>query len=93
MRCAWYFSVTWFPTYLLEVSEFDLKSIAAIAGTMGMAGQFGGVVSPIVLGMIVSRTGNWPLTFPATAIICLAVAICWLNDPIAPLDEHLSHDA
>jgi ACS family glucarate transporter-like MFS transporter len=184
MSYAWYFFVTWFPTYLLEVWKFDLKASAALAGlplflggfgslaagwltpllarrigigrtrrwigagamaaaagllvastfatnpyvavilialvsfamdltmpgswttcmdiggratgtlggTMNMMGQFGGFVSPIVLGLIVGRTGNWPLTFHVTAIVCLAGAACWLFiDPTTPLDSEQHH--
>lgn len=179
MSYAWYFFVTWFPTYLLEVWSFDLKSSAALAGlplflggfgslaagwltpplarrigigrarqyigagamaaaavllvastlatnpyvavglialvsfamdltmpgswttcmdiggratgtlggTMNMMGQFGGFVSPIVLGIIVGRTGQWGTTFYVTALVCLAGAACWLFiDPTTPLD-------
>ena len=32
MSYAWYFFVTWFPTYLLEVWKFDLKASATLAG-------------------------------------------------------------
>jgi nitrate/nitrite transporter NarK len=185
MSYAWYFFVTWFPTYLLEVWDFDLKSSAALAGlpllfggfgslaagwitpplarrigvgparrmlgcgamaaaagllvavtlvsnpyaavafitlvsfamdltmpgswttcmdiggratatlggTMNMMGQLGGFVSPIVLGIIVGRTGNWPLTFHVTAIICLCGAACWaFIDPTTPLDGTAPHD-
>ena len=185
MSYAWYFFVTWFPTYLLEVWKFDLKASAVLAGlplllggfgslaagwlmpplarrigigrarrwlgagamaaaagllmastfatnpylavvlialvsfaidltmpgswttcmdiggratgtlggTMNMAGQFGGFVSPIVLGIIVGRTGNWPLTFHVTAVVCLAGAVCWLFiDPTTPLDSESHHD-
>lgn len=180
MSYAWYFFVTWFPTYLLEVWSFDLKASAALAGlplflggfgslaagwltpflahrigvgrarrwlgagamataagllvastfatnpfvavaliamvsfvmdltmpgswttcmdiggratatlggTMNMMGQFGGFVSPIVLGMIVGRTGEWATTFYVTAVVCLAGAACWLFiDPTTPLDS------
>jgi MFS family permease len=185
MSYAWYFFVTWFPTYLLEVWKFDLKASALLAGlplflggfgslaagwilpwlterlgvgrarrwigagamaaaacllvastfatnpyvavmlialvsfvmdltmpaswttcmdiggratatlggTMNMMGQFGGFVSPIVLGMIVSRTGEWATTFHVTAIVCLAGAACWLFvDPTTPLDGDATHD-
>jgi len=186
MSYAWYFFVTWFPTYLMNVWKYDLKSSAALAGlplllggfgslvggwllppltsrvgvgrarrwvgagamsaaagllvattcatspimavalislvsfamdltmpgswttvmdiggrgtatlggAMNMMGQFGGFVSPIVLGMIVGRTGDWTLTFHVTAVVCLAGAACWLwIDPATPLDDHAPHDA
>ena len=178
MSYAWYFFVTWFPTYLLEVWALDLKTSAALAGlplllggcgslaagwltpplaarvgvgrarrwlgaggmaaaagllvaaafathplvavtlialvsfamdltlpgswttcmdiggratatlggTMNMMGQFGGFVSPIVLGTLVGRTGDWAPTFHVTALVCLAGAACWLFiDPTTPL--------
>jgi MFS family permease len=178
---AWYFFVTWFPTYLLEVHRFDLKQsallaglplfvggfgsmlagavtprlvrvigdpgltrrligvvgllgaggcllaattlrepilavlaiaaasfcnditmpgswtscmevgdryVGTIAGTMNMMGNFGGFVSPIVLGYIVGRTGDWNLTFYVTAGIYALGAICWwLVDPVTPLEQ------
>jgi nitrate/nitrite transporter NarK len=70
------------------------RTTATLGGTMNMAGQFGGFVSPIVLGLVVGRTGNWPLTFHVTALVCLAGAACWLFiDPTTPLDEAAPNDA
>ena len=69
------------------------RATGTLGGTMNMAGQFGGFVSPIVLGIIVGRTGNWPLTFHVTAVVCLAGAACWLFiDPTTPLDSESHHD-
>jgi MFS transporter, ACS family, glucarate transporter len=176
---SWYFFITWFPTYLLEVHKFDLKQSALLAGlplfvggfgsifggwitpyaqqwlggmsltrrltgvtglvgaagclvgatflhdpilavvaialasffnditmpaswttcmdvgdryvgtvsgTMNMMGNLGGFVSPIVLGYIVGRTGNWDLTFYVTAGLYLLGALCWwFLDPVTPL--------
>ncbi|ACB75953.1 MFS transporter [Opitutus terrae] len=177
---AWYFFITWFPTYLLEVHKFDLKSSALLAGLplllggagcflagalvprftrrfghgglirrlfgvvgqggaalcliaatffsqpllavtaialasfsndlsipcswttcmdvggryvgtlsgmMNMVGNIGGFLSPIVLGYIVGRTGDWNLTFYVTAAVYLLGALCWwLIDPVTPLE-------
>jgi nitrate/nitrite transporter NarK len=176
---AWYFFITWFPTYLLEVHRFDLKQsallaglplfvggfgslftgwltpmvqerlgsvsltrrvvgatgltlaagclvtatllsqpllavaaiaaasffndvalpgawttcmdiggryVGTVAGTMNMMGNFGGFVSPIVLGYVVGRTGDWNLTFYLTAALYLLGAVCWwLLDATTPL--------
>jgi nitrate/nitrite transporter NarK len=69
------------------------RATGTLGGTMNMMGQIGGFVSPIVLGMIVGRTGNWPLTFHVTAVVCLAGAACWLFiDPTTPLDSESHHD-
>jgi sugar phosphate permease len=178
---AWYFFVTWFPTYLIEVHRFDLKQsallaglplflggfgsmfsgwltphlqrwmgdaamtrrivgmvgmlgaaaclvlatrlqqpilavlaiavasffnditmpgswttcmevggryVGTIAGTMNMMGNFGGVFSPIALGYIVGRTGDWNLTFFVTAALYVLGALCWWAiDPVTPLEE------
>jgi MFS transporter, ACS family, glucarate transporter len=176
---AWYFFITWFPTYLLEVQKFDLKGSALLAGLpllvggfgsllagvltprlqswlgsaglarrvvgvlgltwaaaclvaatflhapllavtaialaslgndftlpgswttcmdiggpcvgtlsgmMNMVGNVGGFLSPIVLGYIVGRTGDWNLTFEVTAGIYVLGAVCWwFIDPVTPL--------
>jgi MFS family permease len=178
---AWYFFITWFPTYLLEVHGFDLKRSALLAGLplllggggcflagalvprlqrrfghgglirrlfgvvgqsgaalcliaatflkepmlavgaialasfsndlsipgswttcmdvggryvgtlsgmMNMVGNIGGFLSPIVLGYIVGRTGDWNLTFYVTAGVYVIGALCWwFIDPVTPLDE------
>lgn len=176
---AWYFYVTWFPTYLLEVHRFDVKSsallaglplllgglgcavtgalaprvqaalgvsrarrgfgvlgfvgaaaclllatqlrepllaVAAIAGAsfandltlpgawttcmdvggpcvgtlsgaMNMVGNIGGFLSPIVLGYVVGRTGDWNITFLVTAAVYGVGALCWWTlDPVTPLE-------
>ncbi len=176
---AWYFFITWFPTYLLEVHRFDLKQsallaglplllggcgcllvgvitppvqrligsagltrrllgvvgftgaaccllaatwlkqpmlavgaialaslcnditipgswttcmdiggryVGTISGMMNMVGNIGGFLSPIVLGYIVGRTGDWNLTFYVTAAVYAGGALCWwLIDPVTPL--------
>lgn len=176
---AWYFFITWFPTYLLEVHKFDLKQsallaglplllggggcllvgaltppvqrwlgsagltrrlfgvcgftgaalcllaatwikqpllavsaiglaslcndvtipgswttcmdiggryVGTISGMMNMVGNIGGFLSPIVLGYIVGRTGNWDLTFYVTAVVYAGGALCWwIIDPVTPL--------
>lgn len=178
---AWYFFVTWFPTYLLEVHKFDLKQsallaglplflggfgamfsgwltphlqtwigdkaftrrivgvvgflgagscliaatmiqqpilavlaialasfcndvsmpgawtacmevgnkyVGTVAGTMNMMGNLGGFVSPIVLGYIVGRTGDWNFSFYLTAGLYGIGALCWwFVDPVTPLEE------
>ena len=180
---AWYFFITWFPTYLLEVHKFDLKRSALLAGLpllvggfgsllagtlaprlqglsgsagltrrlfgvagmvgaaacllattflrepwmavmaialasfgndftlpgawtacmdvggscvgtlsgmMNMVGNIGGVLSPIVLGYIVGRTGDWNLTLYVTAAVYLLGALCWwFLDPVTPLEEQV----
>lgn len=70
------------------------QATATLAGAMNMMGNLGGFLSPIILGTIVSQTGDWTMTFFMTAIICLTGAVMWLFiDPITPLDSSTSHDA
>jgi MFS transporter, ACS family, glucarate transporter len=64
------------------------KSVGTLSGSMNMIGNLGGFLSPIVLGYIVGRTGNWNLTFYVTGGVCVLGALCWLRvDPVTPLDN------
>jgi len=54
------------------------KFTGTVSGAMNMMGNLGGVMSPIVLGAIVQRTGNWNLTFYMTAALYFVGATCWL---------------
>jgi MFS family permease len=66
------------------------KYVGTVAGTMNMMGNFGGFVSPIVLGYIVGRTGDWNLTFYVTAALYIFGGICWwFIDPITPLEQQV----
>ena len=63
------------------------KSVATLSGTMNMMGNVGGVLSPIVCGYLVQRTGNWNLAFYVTAAAYVLGAFCWLKmDPVTPLE-------
>ena len=62
------------------------RYVGTISGMMNMVGNIGGFLSPIVLGYIVGRTGNWDLTFYVTAVVYAGGALCWwLIDPVTPL--------
>lgn len=66
------------------------KYVGTVSGTMNMMGNLGGFVSPIVLGYIVGRTGNWNLTFYVTAGLYFLGAACWwLLDPVTPLEKQV----
>ena len=66
------------------------RYVGSLGGTMNMMGNFGGFLSPIVIGYLVEHTGNWALTFYVTAAVCLAGAVCWLMlDPVTPLEEQV----
>jgi MFS family permease len=64
--------------------------VGTLGGTMNMMGNFGGFLSPIVIGYIVQRTNNWTLTFYVTAAVYLLGAVFWLMlDPVTPLEEQV----
>lgn len=66
------------------------KYVGTVSGTMNMMGNFGGFVSPIVLGYIVGQTGNWNLTFYVTAGVYFLGASCWwFLDPVTPLEKQV----
>jgi MFS transporter, ACS family, glucarate transporter len=64
------------------------NAVATLSGTMNMMGNVGGVLSPVVCGYLVSRTGHWTLAFYVTAGAYLLGGFCWLGmDPVTPLEE------
>ncbi len=66
------------------------RYVGTLAGMMNMVGNIGGFLSPIALGYIVGRTGNWNLTFYVTAGVYVVGALCWwLMDPVTPLEEQV----
>jgi MFS transporter, ACS family, glucarate transporter len=65
-----------------------------VAGGMNMAGSIAGGLSPLVVGYLISWTGqNWLLTFYITAAIYLLGALCWIfldaETPVVPRDAGL----
>jgi sugar phosphate permease len=55
---AWYFFVTWFPTYLLKERGFDVKQSALLAGTPLLLGGFGALVAGWLLPILSKRLGS-----------------------------------
>ena len=55
---AWYFFITWFPTYLLKARGFDLKQSALLAGTPLLLGGFGALVAGWVAPHLSRRLGS-----------------------------------
>ena len=78
------------------------RGVGSLSGAMNMMVNFGGVVSPWLVGVIVDKTvnregtslgdliarfGAWDLTFVITAAMCVLGGLCWLVvDPVTPLD-------
>ncbi len=68
--------------------EVGNSIVGTVARTMNMMGNLGGFVSPIVLGTIVHRTGDWNFSFYLTAGLYAIGAMCWwFVDPVTPLEE------
>jgi MFS family permease len=66
------------------------KYVGTVSGTMNMMGNFGGFVSPIVLGYILNLTGNWNINFYLTAGFYVLGAISWwFIDPVTPLEKQV----
>ena len=64
---ASFFNDTTMPGSWTTCMDIGGKYTGTVSGAMNMMGNFGGVVSPVVLGYVVKETGNWNLTFYLTA--------------------------
>jgi MFS transporter, ACS family, glucarate transporter len=77
---AWYFFITWFPTYLFKVRGFDLKQSALLAGTPLFLGGFGSLVAGWLLPILskkfssvrVARCGLGAVSLTIAAILLVA---------------------
>ena len=75
---ASFFNDTTMPGSWTTCMDIGGKYTGTVSGAMNMMGNFGGVVSPVVLGYVVKETGNWNLTFYLTAGLYFVGATCWL---------------
>lgn len=55
---AWYFFITWFPTYLLKERGFDMKAGALLAGTPLLLGGFGSLTAGWLTPWLAARLGG-----------------------------------
>lgn len=70
------------------------KYAGTLSGTMNMMGNFGGAISPMVIGYMLQWTSsNWDLTFYVAAAVYFAGSFFWaFLDPVTPLDRaHRAH--
>lgn len=65
------------------------KHAGSLSGTMNMAGNIGGAISPLAIGYILYWThNNWNLTFYVSAAIYLGGILCWMFlDPVTPIES------
>jgi len=65
------------------------KYAGTVSGSMNMMGNFGGMLGPFVVGLVLDNTNrDWQLTFLISSIIYFMGAICWLwIDPVTPLEK------
>jgi ACS family glucarate transporter-like MFS transporter len=54
------------------------RNTALLSSVMNTSGQVGAFFSPLVLGLIVDRTGNWALPLHMLSGLYLMAAVCWL---------------
>ena len=59
-----------------------------VSGAMNMMGSVAGASSVLVVGYLLTWTGNWTLTFYISAAIYLVGAVCWLFlDSHTPIEQ------
>jgi ACS family glucarate transporter-like MFS transporter len=75
---AWYFFITWFPTYLLQARGFDLKQSALLAGTPLLLGGFGALVAGWVAPRLSRRLGSVRRARCGLGAAGMAAAAGWL---------------
>jgi nitrate/nitrite transporter NarK len=65
------------------------KFAGTLSGSMNMAGNIAGGLSPLAVGYILKYTDrNWPLTFWISAAIYVLGGLCWVwIDPVTPLEK------
>lgn len=63
------------------------KYAGTLSGTMNMMGNFGGAVSPMLIGYILRWThSNWDVTFYVSAAVYFMGVFCWMFlDPVTEL--------
>ena len=58
---------------------------------MNMWGNIGGALSPVAIGFMRDRTGDWNLTFYVSAAVYLTGVVFWsFLDPVTPLNREQS---
>ena len=71
----------------IEMGGTASGTLAAIMNTFG---QFGGIISPLLVAHLVDKYGNWTLPIYVLGGLYAMASVCWLAiDPTRPLvPEH-----
>jgi sugar phosphate permease len=49
-----------------------------VSGAMNTFGNLGGAVSPVVVGIVLERSGSWETPLVSVAVLYVVSALCWL---------------
>jgi sugar phosphate permease len=67
--------------------EIGGRHAGVVSGTMNMFGNFGGALSPVVVGFTLERLNSWTPSLLSIAVCYLLAAGCWmLIDPEQPIE-------
>ena len=75
LACGW-------DSFLLGATWSTCSDIAGrhagvVGGVMNTAGQIGGMLSPIVIGVVLERSGTFAMPLYLTGALFLIGALCW----------------
>jgi len=93
MGFASFFNDLTMPGSWSSCMDIGGKFAGTVSGSMNMMGNFGGMVGPLVVGLVLSFTNrDWHLAFAISAVVYFMGAICWLFiDPVTPLEQKKAH--
>ena len=81
-------------TVLVNSLDLAPEQAGVLVGLQGTAGNIAGMVSPVLGGAIVARTGRWDLNFYLIAVLLAAGAVIWTRwssgEPLTPLPPRRS---
>ena len=88
MGAASFFGDVTMPCAWGACMDMGGRFAGTFSGSMNMMGNLGGFVGPILVGYVLTMTGqDWTPTFYMSAGACVLGAICWvLVDPTTTLD-------
>jgi MFS transporter, ACS family, solute carrier family 17 (sodium-dependent inorganic phosphate cotransporter), other len=75
-------------TVLVNSLDLSPRHAGVLVGLQGTVGNLAGMVSPVLGGAIVARTGDWNLNFYVIAVLLVAGVLVWTRwasgEPITP---------